>query len=202
MTMQEDPAIAAARAHVQANQPAMESNPDDRPVDRVVTSRENEVLVPDQNFPQQDDYFGFDHQERFFFPDKVSYVILKSLNEGDRKRYVNQSNRRLAIKRATGDAEMSMAPGDEKHNLLKVAIVGWNLVRGGNPVAFNTNMLEQFLNNTNPRLVDDIEAKIHEMNPWLDSEASIEELEKEIAQLTETLNRKREEEAGKGTSEK
>jgi hypothetical protein len=204
--MAEDPAIAAARAHVQAHQPPTPTDEFPVPMQRS-GHMETEVLTADSTFPNQDDYFGLDHHENFLFPDGVSYVTIKKLNEGDRKSYVNQSNRRLAIKRATGDAEMSMAPGDEKHNLLEKAIVGWNLARRGDngqmqPVPFNNGTLKQFLIKANPKLIDDIEAFIHRLNPWLDSDATIEELEKEIAQLTEVLERKRAEEEGKGTSEK
>lgn len=198
METQEDPALAQMRAHVAGNQPL----PDDEAFVSRPLHRGGPVEDDAAVFPQQEDYFGFSHEEKVMFPDGVTYVIIKKLNEGDRKAFLNKSNRRLSIKKSTGDAELNVAAGDEKHHLLTVSITGWNLLRGGQPVSWNRKVLDEWLTVANPKIVDHIEAAIHKLNPWLDNEVSIEALEKEIADLTEVLERRRAEEEGKDTSEK
>ncbi len=146
------------------------------------------------------DYFGFEETDRVFLPDHVSYVEHKVLNEGQRRKYLNAVNRDVRIQKATGDALMRMSPGDERMQLLKTAIVGWNLKRGGQDVPFNDRNLTEFLEKANPRIMDLIEKEIRKANPWLLAELSIEDIDREIQGLTELRERKVEEEEGKAVS--
>jgi hypothetical protein len=148
----------------------------------------------------QQDYFGFSTTTRHMLPDKVSYVELKVLTEGERRAYQNASNRDVKFDRG-GSAQMKLRPGDDRANLLKVAIVGWNLMRQGQPVPFTPQSLDLFLNNTDPKVVDGIEKAIRKSNPWLLSEMSSDDIKKEIEDLTELLAVKLEEEAGNDTSD-
>lgn len=148
----------------------------------------------------QQDYFGFAQNERHMLPDGRSWVDLAVLNEGQRRRYQNGTSRELKLKRNSGDAMLKMATGDDKYELLKVAIVGWNLQRNGSPVAFNPQTLEQFLSGANPKIIDDIEKRVRKMNPWLLSEMTVEQIDEEIASLQEMRAVRAEEEAGKATS--
>ncbi len=150
---------------------------------------------------QQFDYFGFASTARFTFPDGVSWLDLKVLNEGERRRYQNESNREIKLGRSGGgDASLKMRPGDDKHLLLAMSITGWNLVKGGVPVPFNKNIVDQFLANADPSIIDKIEKRIRELNPWLLSEMSLEDIDEEIRNLEEMRNVKLREEEGKGTS--
>lgn len=143
----------------------------------------------------QEDYFGFDSARRCYLPDGVSYVDHEIMNEGKRRKYLNAINRDLTIKKATQDAVMRMAPGDERRELLAAAICGWNLTRNGNPVPFNRNTLDEFLDKASPKIIDLIEKDVRLANPWLLAEMSIEDIEREIEQLGELLTKKKEEEA-------
>lgn len=142
------------------------------------------------------DYFGFSSTERFTFPDGVSFVELKVLNEGERRKYQNSVNRELKIARGTGEAQLKMRPGDDRTELLKSAITGWNLHRAGQPVAFNSTNLEMFLNNADPAIIDKIEKRVRMMNPWLLSDLTVEQIDEEIASLQELREKKLEEEQG------
>lgn len=148
----------------------------------------------------QQDYFGFEQTERFTFPDGRSYVDLQVLNEGQRRKYLNASSRELTLKRNSGDARLKMATGDDKYELLKVAIVSWNLVSNGSPVIFNPQTLDRFLANANPRVIDDIEKQVRKMNPWLLAEMTVAQIDEEIGSLQELRAVKVAEEVGKGTS--
>ncbi len=146
------------------------------------------------------DYFGVDEINRVTLPDGLSWVEHKTLTEGDRRKYLNKINRDVRVQKATGDAVMKLAPGDERYELLKTAISGWNLTRSGSPIAFSTSNLDLFLNNANPKVVDLIEKAVRLANPWLLSEVSIEDIDREIETLTELRAKKVAEEEGKGTS--
>lgn len=145
----------------------------------------------------QDDYFGTDEVHRAYLPDGKSYIEHRTLSHGLRKRYLNKTNRDLSINRATGDAKISMKPGDEKDELLKTAICGWNLVRAGQPVPFSPGALESWLQNANPKIVDIVEKEIRKANPWLMAEMSSEDIQREIDSLQEMLEVKKKEEEGK-----
>src|SRR5690606_12174048 len=64
--------------------------------------------------PVQADYFAFDKTEKVMLPDGVSWVEVKVLNEGARRKYLNEVNKEVRLQRATGDAVMRLASGDER----------------------------------------------------------------------------------------
>ena len=151
----------------------------------------------------QVDYFGFEDTENVYLPDKVSYVTIQALNEGGRRHYLNRVNREVKIAKQTGDAIMQLANGDERRILLMEAIVGWNLVRipktGGppQPLKFQESTLNDFLTNTNPKIVDIIDKAVRDQNPWLMADVTLEDLLKQREELDEQIEKKRLEEEGK-----
>lgn len=152
-----------------------------------------------------DDYFGFAETHQVPLPDGKQYVEITVLNEGAKKNYQNTVNRDVTIQKATGDAKMRMAQGDERHALLKAAITGWYLVRRDKdtgefrPVSFTNRNLAEFLDNAPPRIIELIEKEIRKLNPWLMADLSLEDIDKEIANLQELRQKKVEEEEGKVT---
>jgi hypothetical protein len=134
-----------------------------------------------------EDYFGFAKVERSTLPDGVSYVEFEVMNEGKRRQYLNAQNTSVTIKKGSGDAEMKLSPGDDKYNLLKLTIVGWNLRRGGQPVVFNRRNLDAFLEAANPKVIDGIHRDVMLEHPWLLSEMKPEDIRKEIANLEKML---------------
>lgn len=145
----------------------------------------------------QADYFGFEETRTFTLPDGVSFIEHRVLNEGQRRKYLNAVNREVKVQRVTGDALMKMQPGEEKKVLLEMAICGWNLQRTGNPIAFTKPNLADFLDKASPRIIDLIEKEVRKANPWLMSEMSLEDIDKEIQTLQEMREQKVQEEEGK-----
>lgn len=145
----------------------------------------------------QVDYFDFDVTHRVYLPDGVSWVEHRELNEGERSRYLNTTNKDLRLQKVTGDAIVRLAPGDERKALLSAAIVNWNLVRGGKPVKFSTQSLNDFLTKPPPKILDLIEKEVRKCNAWLLAEVSVDDLRKEVDTLNELIAKKLEEEAGK-----
>ena len=149
----------------------------------------------------QRSYFGVDDTRTIVLDDGVSQIQHKVMNEGQRKRFQDRTNRDIRVAKQTGDAHLKMMPAAERHELLKTAIVGWNLVDGdGKELSFGEANLNRFLQSANPRVVDFIEKEIRKANPWLQTEMSSDEIRQEIDDLTELLDVKLAEEAGNAAS--
>lgn len=134
---------------------------------------------------EQQDYFGFGGEDQFIFPDGISFVSFRVMNEGQRKKYQTLTQRDMVLERKSGDARLGMNPADERHALLRTAITGWNLKRGNRPVPFTERALLDFLELSNPVLIDAIEKEIRHKNPWLLGEMTVEDIDKEIKNLEE-----------------
>jgi hypothetical protein len=143
------------------------------------------------------DYFGFDESDRVMLPDDASWVEFVVMNEGKRRKYLNEQNRGIHINRATQDARIDTAPGDERWSLLRNTLSGWNLERGGNAVPFVRSNLDQFLENANPRIIDIIERAVRLAHPWLGSEMTTEDIDQEIENLNKLREQAIERESGK-----
>lgn len=148
----------------------------------------------------QEDYFAFDKIGRTMLPDGVSYVEHQVMNEGARRKYLNAVNREVRLQKSTQDTFLKMSPGEERTELLKAAIVGWNLVRGGKPIPFNQQNLNEFLMLTNPSIISLIEKDVRLANPWLLAEMTVEDIDRELEDLQALRAKKLEEEAGKESS--
>jgi hypothetical protein len=146
------------------------------------------------------DYFGFEQEHKVMLPDGIQWVIHKELNEGDRRAYLKSINRDVKVQRATGDAFLKMAQGEDRVALLKAAIVDWHLIQKGKPFAFSKTNVDTVLTVFPPKVVDLIHRDIIKHNSWLMGEATVEDLDREIATLQEQKAQLIEEQAGKGDS--
>ncbi len=127
----------------------------------------NRVVAVSGEIPQYIDFFDVLEEFTYTFPDKVQYVTLKAMTEGDRKRYLNKTNREVRMNTGTKELRMQAAAGDDKHSLLEQCITNWYVLRQGAPVPFSSNNLKAALEAWPPSLVDRIEKRIREINPWL-----------------------------------
>lgn len=148
----------------------------------------------------QVDYFGLDETFKVFLPDHQTWIEHRTLNEGQRRTYLKSVNRDVRIDKVRGDAHLKMSPGEERKALLTIAIVDWNLVRGGGPLPFNTRSLDEFLEKAPPKIIDIIEKDVRLKNGWLQAEMSSDDIKKEIETLQELLEQKLEEESGNSDS--
>lgn len=148
---------------------------------------------------QQQDYFGFNRDERFMFPDGQSYIVISALNEGEKKKFQDKVSKDLVLEQRTGNARMTVLQGTERHELIKAACKDWNLVRGGKPVPFNNINLGDFLTLGDPRLIEDLEKAIRKLNPWLMAEMKAEDIRREIDNLNEMLVEAEKREQGEGS---
>lgn len=146
----------------------------------------------------QADYFGFDETHRAVFPDGVSYLVHRSMNEGARRKFLAASSKDVKIQRGTGDMSLKMAAGEDREALFLATVEGWNLVRAGVPVPFSKSALQDFIAKANPKVLDHVEKQIRTANPWLLADMSVEDIDREIENLNEMRALKVQEEAGKG----
>lgn len=158
---------------------------------------------PDEQYDalqEQQDYFGFGGEDRFIFPDGVSFVSFRVMNEGQRKKFETLTQRDMVLERKSGDARVGMNPAEQRHALLRTAITGWNLKRGNRPVPFTERNLLDFLELSDPKLIDEIERAIRQKNPWLLGEMTVEDVDREIANLQEVREELLRKERGEGSS--
>lgn len=153
---------------------------------------ESEMVAQGQSPTEDvyDDYFGFDDTERVILPKRNenaadTWVEFQVMNEGMRRQYLNAQNRKVTIRKGSGDAEMELKPGDDKYNLLRVVLVNWNLRRNGQTVVFNKRNLDEFLEKANPKVIDHIHFHVTLAHPWLLDEMTLEDIDKEIERLQE-----------------
>lgn len=133
----------------------------------------------------QQDYFGFQHRERHYLPDGVSYFELEAMNEGMKSKFQKMTQRDLVLEKGSGNARMKVDPGAERHELIKASVKGWNLTRNGQLQPFGDAALRDFLTLANPKIVEDLEVAIRKLNPWLLGDATVAEIDKQIEELQE-----------------
>lgn len=168
-----------------------------------MTTDTSAVPVEQESVPEKVhvDFFGFSETKRFHFPqDPDQWIDFKVMNEGDKARFQKLTQRDLILERKSGDARMKVDPAVERHELIKACVVDWNVYRGGKPYAFSVRALEDLLRLADPRLIEDLEKEIRKANPWLLGEMTVEDIDKEIANLQEMREVALERERGEASS--
>jgi hypothetical protein len=151
-----------------------------------------------------EDYFGFAEDFEYRLPDGQQFIIHRALNEGARRKYLNELNRDITVERVTGNAKVKVMQGEERFALLNSAIVGWNLFtknKNGEriPVPFNASKLREFLEKASPAVIDLIEKEVRKHNTWLAANVTSEDIKAQIKDLQDQLDAKLEEESGKAS---
>jgi len=146
------------------------------------------ITTDDQGF---EDYFGFGGGSKWYFPDRKQYISFSKMNEGQRKKFQQATNRDVRFNRRTDDAILRGDPAADRHALILAAVTGWYLLRR-NPqtqqveeIVFSPTDLQNWLNVANPQFVDDLEKAIRKANPWLMDEATVADIDKQIIELQE-----------------
>jgi hypothetical protein len=131
----------------------------------------------------QVDYFGFSKDTKFWFPDHKTYLILQAMNEGAKKKFQKLTQRDLVLERTSGNARMRVDAATERHEMIRESVKEWNLVRGDTPVPLNERNMKDFLELADPTLIEEIEKAIRKLNPWMLAEMTVEDIDREIANL-------------------
>lgn len=142
-------------------------------------------VVEEPSIPVQQDYFGFGKRFKFYLPDGVTYIEYKEMTEGDRAKFQSLTSRDMTLERRSGNARIAVNPAEERHALIKSAVSNWNLKRAGRVCDFSLRMLDDFLQLADPAIIDSLEEEIRKANPWLTSDMTVEDIDKEIENLQE-----------------
>lgn len=161
-----------------------------------------EDAVPVVETVQQADYFGFASNEKFYFPDGLTFIEFSVMNEGKKAKFQKLTQRDLILERQSGNARMKVDPSLERHILINQSVVNWNLVRGNpaKPIPFSVPAMKDFLELANPKVIEDLEIAIRKGNPWLMDEMKVEDIDREMENLTELRKAAEAREAGESGS--
>lgn len=147
------------------------------------------------------DYFSVKQVFKFTLPDKVSTISHQKLNEGQRRTYEDKTSSSVELDQTTQKASVEIKPGVARLELLKLAIVDWELKITNSagklePVGFNPEQLAKFLNAADPDIIDIIEEEVKSKNKWvaLSQYQDVKSIEKEIERLNKLKDEKAREE--------
>lgn len=160
---------------------------------------------PEMDMNDYDDYWGVDETHRFTLPDGKQWIEFRIMDEGAKTRFQKMTNQDLTIGR-DNSAKVRMDPAKERHELIKQSVIGWNMVTRDRqtgrmePVAFAPQLLNKWLEVAPPKVVEELEYEIRMKNPWMQSEMTLESVDKEIERLQEVRRQIIDREAGEGSS--
>src|SRR4051794_34383011 len=145
------------------------------------------------------DYFGTGVTERVMLPDNIQWIEVKAFSEGDRRRYLNEINKDIRVERQTGAAFLKNTAGQDRYELLKVAITDWYIFKKDKngemrEHPYNEHNVRDFLNVGSPKIFEKVELKVRELNPWLMADLTVEQMEEQIEELNRLIEIKQKEE--------
>jgi hypothetical protein len=156
-----------------------------------------------------DDYFGWGDAKEFTFPDGKQKIFFKVMNEGERKKFQQKTNRDIRFNQSTRDAHLKTDAAEERWQLITNSVTGWSLKRrnangGWSDVPFSVGSpgaeLEKWLERANPKIVDDLEFAIRMANPWMQADMTVAEIDIEMNRLVELRKAQVEKERGEDAS--
>lgn len=179
------------------------------PGDQGFNSPDPEIAAIEQEAPYED-YFGYEKTDQWFFPDGRQYISFQRMNEGARASFQKKTTKDITIVRGTQDAKMKVDPATERWELLSSSVKGWHLVkrhpRTGEftPVPFSIGSpgaeFEKWMSTADPDLIDSLEKAIRKANPWLRTDETLEDIDKEMDNLRERREEILARERGEGSS--
>lgn len=149
-------------------------------------------------------YWGVDEYDKWFLPDGIQYFQFKIMNEGEKVKFEKLTNNDLIVNRDQS-ARVKVDPSEARHALIKTCVNGWYLFAPDATgqlaeAAFAKPLLEKWLQVADPKIVEELEFAIRLANPWMQSEMSVEEIDKEIERLYEVRKQLVEKAAGEAVS--
>jgi len=143
---------------------------------------------------QYEDYFGFEKTEVFTLPDGKQQIFFQVMNEGQKTRFQQKTNRDIHVNRNSQDMRIKADPAGERQALIESSVTGWSLKKKVNgqwvDAPFSNNgtpgdELHKWLANANPKIVEDLEDAIRKANPWLQADMSVEQIDEEMQRLAD-----------------
>lgn len=160
---------------------------------------------PDEFFSGMEDYWGTDDTTKVHLPDGKQYFIVKPMNEGEKSKFQKMTTKDVVLQQRTGDARMAVDPAGERHALIKASVVGWKMYKRSSTGAFeevgySKQMLEKWLETANPKAVEKVEHGIRLVNPWLQGDMTVKDIDEELDRLADLRKQIVDREAGEADS--
>jgi hypothetical protein len=167
-----------------------------------------EAIEPDP-FNGFENYYAFDVKEKWYFPDGKQWIEYRKMTEGDRAKYLKATRSDVHLNQKSGEARIPFDQSNDRMELLLASITNWYLVSWvtGRPefVPFQSGsskggVVAQWIQRADPQVLGQLEKAIRKCNPWLLNEMSVEQIDKEIADLQELRIAAEKREAEEGNS--
>jgi hypothetical protein len=161
---------------------------------------------------EYENYWGVDETFKFWLPDNKQYFEIRPMDEGRKVKFQKMTNKAVRMNQRTEEASFDIDPAEERHTLIKESTVSWLIMQrdetGGwseypCPPSTDTRFkrsLEQLLDKFNPKVVQDLEFFIRQKNPWMQSDMTVEDIDKELDRLQQMRRDKVRQEAGEESS--
>lgn len=141
-------------------------------------------------------YWGNQDTKRWYLPDGEQWVEFSTQNEGDKSLYQQRTNRDITFDKI-GNTKMGIDPASDRHTLVEMSVTGWFMMMPKNEdpnldlsdpdnwaeATFAKPLLRKWLIQGDPKVIQDLEVEIRMANPWMQSEMTVEEIDKEIGRL-------------------
>ena len=162
-------------------------------------------------FNGYENYYSFDEQETWYFPDGKQWIKFKKMTEGDRAKYLKATRSDVHLNQKSGEARIPFDQSEDRRSLLLHSITDWHVVAfiGSEvrPMPFQPpsqggkgGTVGQWIDRANPAILSMLEKAIRKANPWLLNEMSVEQIDKEISDLQELREAAAKREAEEGNS--
>ena len=126
------------------------------------------------------DYFNpIDSRTTFTMPDGNQKVFFRKLTQGDRVA-INKRDNGVELNRETNSIKIDIDVETTKTTAIKRAIVGWELYKeDGTLYSFNKDLIERFVENLDPDIIDGMFNALAKENKWLNG-GNKEDLQKQL----------------------
>lgn len=160
-------------------------------------------------------YWGAKNIQRWYLPDNQQWIEFKTQNEGDKVLYQQKTNRDISFDKS-GNTRMGIDPATDRRTLIEMSVTNWFMMLPKDPentdpeylsnaanweeADYSPQLLRKWLTQGDPKAVQDLELEIRKANPWMQSEMTVDDIDKEIANLNELRKAAVEREAAKFAS--
>lgn len=173
-----------------------------------------EVVNPATQPVAFQNYWGVKNVQRWYMPDGQQWVEFKTQNEGDKVLYQQRTNRDISFDKV-GNTKMGIDPATDRRTLIEMSVVNWYMVlpkredmsdeelsdpNNWERADYSPQLLREWLRRGDPKVIQDLEVEIRKANLWMQSEMTVEEIDKEIVNLNELRKQAEEREAAKPAS--
>lgn len=165
---------------------------------------EAKVVAPDTQ-----NYWGNVTRHKHYLPDGVQYIEFEPMTEGARSKYQTATQTEMTMNQNTKSSTMKFNVARDRRALIDNSVKGWFMFGpqgqelGPNQFERGQYTFDKWLQQADPKIVEDLEKAIRKSNAWLQSDLDADEIQEEIARLEQQLGEVRDRELGEdGSSSK